>query len=361
MRTQAISTSLVISGLLSHVQITRFRLGRTKYFSSVANMYDSGYCETEVINGATIYLPCRSKTLPWSVDLAAQSSMRFFETCHGQFIEDDLRNTLKAQTTIRRHQEWIAQRRTKRAIPDLHAVDWTSALSYLHSKRQVFSLHSNGPTSRHRSLRVQALHGAQPTMTVMKERHPHMYPDALCRQCGVEVEDNDHIWNCPRTSVVQQDIWDKAISLLDTWGPLEVTQANNTASRRRALAAEKGKHLPPPTPPFKWCPIPAIKDWDSLSFIVGAEARRDGDIFTNPDTFQEPVGRTWTVGAIYRGLTPLELSQGWKDLFAVLLSVTRRLAHRFVSYLAAQATELIWRPRCTVTVAWEKQRGITKA
>ncbi|KAF9430556.1 hypothetical protein BGZ94_006206 [Podila epigama] len=78
MRTQMISTSLITSGLLSLVQITRFRLGRTKYFlgtgllsvvgtsfiflpvlqSSVANMYDSGYCETEVVNGTTTYLPC---------------------------------------------------------------------------------------------------------------------------------------------------------------------------------------------------------------------------------------------------------------------------------------------------------------
>ncbi|KAF9393753.1 hypothetical protein BGZ94_006754, partial [Podila epigama] len=55
------------------------------------------------------------------------------------------------------------------------------------------------------------------------------------------------------------------------------------------------------------------------------------------------------------------MAQTWKDLFKVPMSVTRRLAHRFVSYLAAQATELIWRPRCTVTVAWEKQRGITQA
>ncbi|KAF9397038.1 hypothetical protein BGZ94_006424, partial [Podila epigama] len=35
------------------------------------------------------------------------------------------------------------------------------------------------------------------------------------------------------------------------------------------------------------------------------------------------------------GLTPLEMARTWEDLFEVPLSVTRRLAHRFVSYLAA--------------------------
>ncbi|KAK3814032.1 MAG: permease family-domain-containing protein [Benniella sp.] len=79
MRTQMICTSLMTSGFLSLVQITRFRLGKTQYFlgtgllsvvgtsfiflpvlqSSVSNMYDSGYCESTVDpNGNVTYLPC---------------------------------------------------------------------------------------------------------------------------------------------------------------------------------------------------------------------------------------------------------------------------------------------------------------
>ncbi|KAF9431945.1 hypothetical protein BGZ76_011500 [Entomortierella beljakovae] len=68
MRTQMICTSLITSGLLSLVQITRFRLAKTQYFlgtgllsvvgtsfiflpvlqSSVSNMYDSGFCASSV-------------------------------------------------------------------------------------------------------------------------------------------------------------------------------------------------------------------------------------------------------------------------------------------------------------------------
>lgn len=188
-----------------------------------------------------------------------------------------------------------------------------------------------------------------------------MYPDANCRLCPVDIEDNDHIWNCPRTSAGQQEMWNTAIGLLDTWGPLEATQANNNASRLRTLAAEKGKDLPPPTTPIKWCPIPATQVWESLSFIEGTKARQIGLISTNHVGLDEPVTSRFTVGALYRGLTPLEISQRWKALWAVPLSVSRRLAHRFVTYLAAQATERIWRPRCTLTVAWEQHRGITKA
>ncbi|KAF8934410.1 hypothetical protein BGZ58_005725 [Dissophora ornata] len=78
-RTQMISTSLITSGLLSLVQITRFRLGGTPYFlgtgllsvvgtsfiylpvlqSSVTNMYNSGYCKSSFdASGTQIFEPC---------------------------------------------------------------------------------------------------------------------------------------------------------------------------------------------------------------------------------------------------------------------------------------------------------------
>ncbi|KAG0055569.1 hypothetical protein BGZ83_008180 [Gryganskiella cystojenkinii] len=78
-RTQMISTSLITSGLLSLVQITRFRLGKTPYYlgtgllsvvgtsfiylpvlqTSVANMYKSGYCKSSIdTTGTQIFEPC---------------------------------------------------------------------------------------------------------------------------------------------------------------------------------------------------------------------------------------------------------------------------------------------------------------
>ena len=32
--------------------------------------------------------------------------------------------------------------------------------------------------------------------------------------------------------------------------------------------------------------------------------------------------------------------------------------HKFVGYLEAQASELIWKPRCSETIAWEQAQGI---
>ncbi|KAF9575681.1 hypothetical protein EC968_002245 [Mortierella alpina] len=79
MRSQMVSTSLITSGLLSLIQITRFRLGRSRYFigtgllsvvgtsfiflpvlqSSVSTMYASGECKSSVDStGTTIYESC---------------------------------------------------------------------------------------------------------------------------------------------------------------------------------------------------------------------------------------------------------------------------------------------------------------
>jgi hypothetical protein len=33
--------------------------------------------------------------------------------------------------------------------------------------------------------------------------------------------------------------------------------------------------------------------------------------------------------------------------------------HRFIGYLKDKASELIWKPRCTATAAWEQSIGIT--
>ncbi|KAF8975917.1 hypothetical protein BGZ46_008737 [Entomortierella lignicola] len=78
-RSQMISTSLIASGLLSLVQIIRFRVAKTRYFlgtgllsvvgtsfiylpvlqSSVSNMYASGYCKSSIdASGNQIFEPC---------------------------------------------------------------------------------------------------------------------------------------------------------------------------------------------------------------------------------------------------------------------------------------------------------------
>ncbi|KAG0042758.1 hypothetical protein BGZ90_009292, partial [Linnemannia elongata] len=39
-------------------------------------------------------------------------------------------------------------------------------------------------------------------------------------------------------------------------------------------------------------------------------------------------------------------------------SIAKMVLHKFVVYLETQASELIWKPRCFATIAWEQIQGI---
>ncbi|KAI9499003.1 permease family-domain-containing protein [Zychaea mexicana] len=88
-----LSAALITSGILSIVQITRFRLFKSQYYlgtglltvvgpnfaaiaavsAVVSNMYTTGYCETATLDdGTTVYLPCRHA---WGAILGTCKSM----------------------------------------------------------------------------------------------------------------------------------------------------------------------------------------------------------------------------------------------------------------------------------------------
>ncbi|KAH7056071.1 hypothetical protein BKA57DRAFT_522147 [Linnemannia elongata] len=40
-------------------------------------------------------------------------------------------------------------------------------------------------------------------------------------------------------------------------------------------------------------------------------------------------------------------------------SIAKTVLHKFVGYLETQASERIWKPRCSATIAWEQTQGIS--
>ncbi|KAG9068747.1 hypothetical protein KI688_011030 [Linnemannia hyalina] len=41
------------------------------------------------------------------------------------------------------------------------------------------------------------------------------------------------------------------------------------------------------------------------------------------------------------------------------MTIAKPVLHKVVGYLEAQASELIWKPRCSETIAWEQTQGIS--
>ncbi|KAG9067148.1 hypothetical protein KI688_011929 [Linnemannia hyalina] len=67
----------------------------------------------------------------------------------------------------------------------------------------------------------------------------------------------------------------------------------------------------------------------------------------------------WNVSDLLRGITPLSMLTEWSAVFRTPMSIAKTVLHKFVGYLEAQASELIWKPRCSATIAWEQTQGIS--
>ncbi|OAQ24599.1 hypothetical protein K457DRAFT_1880418 [Linnemannia elongata AG-77] len=67
----------------------------------------------------------------------------------------------------------------------------------------------------------------------------------------------------------------------------------------------------------------------------------------------------WHISDLLRGITPKSVLSEWSSVFRSPKSIAQTVLHKFVGYLEAQASELIWKPRCSETIAWEQAQGIT--
>jgi hypothetical protein len=187
----------------------------------------------------------------------------------------------------------------------------------------------------------------------MMARHPDLHPDCICRVCMEEEEDNEHLWTCPAKRETTTAIWREAMDKIDEWG-IKATDSYNAAKRREHERAEaSGRQVPPPVPVPWRCPSDE-EHVRGFSSIGGAQSVYRG--LPVPDRDLDP---KWHVSDLLRGITPKSMLSEWSSVFRSPKSIAQTVLHKFVGYLEAQASELIWKPRCSETIAWEQAQGIT--
>jgi len=294
-------------------------------------------------------------TPKWKVDLSAQHDIPFSAVFKTAVVEQDLRDLLKAQTTIRHHQTWSAQKRVQRAIGDLTDIEWRSTLSIIHNKRPVFTFFSSRKDTTQRTQHIKKIHGMMPTLTVMAARHPELYGEGVCCMCRREPEDNHHLWRCPNSLNAQRIAWTEAIDKVNDWGQEAIASANRDAQKRHEHRLLREPTATTPTL-LCWHEITPSRLWGSLHAVF------DGIDTLSPmaiDLTPPPEGRRSLTDA-YLGLLPLTLVQRWKALFDTATAVASSVAHRFVQYLDTFASSRLWKTRCEATIAWEKAQNITR-
>ena len=75
-----------------------------------------------------------------------------------------------------------------------------------------------------------------------------------------------------------------------------------------------------------------------------------------PDREENP---KWNVSDLLRGITPKSMLTEWSAVFRTPQSIAKTVLHKVLGYLETQATDLIWKPRCSETTAWEQTQGIS--
>jgi hypothetical protein len=135
---------------------------------------------------------------------------------------------------------------------------------------------------------------------------------------------------------------------------IKATNNYNAAKKQEHERAEaSGRQVPPPVPVSWRCPSDE-EHVRGFSSIGGAQSVYRG--LPVPDRDLDP---KWHVSDLLRGITPKSMLSEWSSVFRSPKSIAQTVLHKFVGYLEAQASELIWKPRCSETIAWEQAQGIT--
>ncbi|KAG0076418.1 hypothetical protein BGZ90_008717 [Linnemannia elongata] len=151
----------------------------------------------------------------------------------GVTLNQNTRHVFKMQTTGRWHQEWRALKRTKSSIQDYKGTNWLGTLSTIHSN----ALFSPQKDTRLRSHRIKKIHGMMPIMGALHARRPDLYKDDLCRQCGLETEDNENVLTCPESRETHEELWEDALDPVDGWGGVATRHFNK--QRQKQLKPDK--------------------------------------------------------------------------------------------------------------------------
>jgi hypothetical protein len=139
---------------------------------------------------------------------------------------------------------------------------------------------------------------------------------------------------------------------VDEWG-LQATNSYNAARKREYnQAVANGRQVDRPVP-IHWHPPSDADHVRGFSSIGGALPVHNGQ--PTPDREQN---LKWNVSDLLRGITPKSMLVEWSLVFRSPKSIVQTVLHKFVGYLEAQASELIWKPRCSETIAWEQAQGI---
>jgi len=246
-----------------------------------------------------------------------------------------------------------------------HMVDWPKTLSILHGGHKPTSTFTRDWITHNRTYFMKLNSGTLPTMELMYQRMPHLYPNAICKVCLEEVETNTHIWNC----VKSQDLI-KAIFIKEKHSLLKTIQLKLHPLH---LPVEVFKLISKRLSLFTF-----FKENDDLNNI-----KRDASEFLHeyaPDRSDRHIAKVITIMStidrshLIRGTVLKSISEYITIILEAIntdiqdrdkkhiQSLIKRIPYyigNLTNAIAVECRQQVWINRCNLTIDWETEHHIT--
>ncbi|KAG0041344.1 hypothetical protein BGZ83_001964 [Gryganskiella cystojenkinii] len=225
-------------------------------------------------------------------------------------------------------------------------IHWPSTLDIVHNGNNTGTYYTSTKDTSLRSHRVKKLFGILPTQDIQHQRRPDLYPNSDCPCCEDDLEDNDHVWNCPIQRAAECKVWKDTVDQLPAWSRLEEQRLRRLWAKDREQHQKEQLPFNTPAPSVRMPPMADV--WSTLQHIQGIVTRMPPEHrlqppLQRPPTAAEKTLQRWTTADLYRGISPYSLAQVWEQLFKTKITVAENLAHRFCKALEEGIRQGIWR------------------
>jgi ribonuclease HI len=288
--------------------------------------------------------------------------------CNNKLIDYNSRKYLKSQSkhTIA-HSMMTSSFHNKqnnlKTEQDFINNDWRYTATEIHQGSKSTSTHTTMERSYARASKMKLFFGLLPTMEIQHQRFPNVYKDNTCKCCNLDVETNDHVWNCTSHEATLTEIIGKVRIQLENY--LKSTLKH---SQRREEYLQFIKRSLNCIKLFN----PAITE---LEFIDKAERISQYHDLSQAQTINlfKKLSEI-TAGQLIRGCLPINLKHFLHLIQIYILNLPYADSHSYqqsktyaalekeireaISNFGHQAWTKIWKKRNKITTAWVKRNNI---
>ena len=133
-----------------------------------------------------------------TVDITFLAAGLCIPTIGGNMVHGKLRRELKTVSYITQSLEWMELACFRGLGTDMETVNLPMTYLLLRSGRKATTAFTSIAASHRLRQKIQLMHQMRATGVELFRRRPDLYPDARCRRCGIQDEDELHIFACPR-------------------------------------------------------------------------------------------------------------------------------------------------------------------